>query len=99
MSFSKYIEIAKVSWRESRLAYLGNVIVRSTTVAIRLWTFLQLYQAAFRSQGVSSIGTLSLSMTIWVLMMTQTFQAMKRPGTHTLVEDEVKSVTKVGGMD
>lgn len=87
---AKYWAIARVNYHNN-LAYIVNVFGRSLTVVLRIWIFTQLYTVTYQVTGNSEIGGLTVPMTIWCLMLTQSFQSATRPPVVRLIEEEVKS--------
>ena len=88
----KYWEVARVHYRASAI-YFANVLSRGLLVALRVWILTQLYQITFSSTGQAEIGGLTLPMTLWLLMFSQSFQSTTKPILSKLIEEEVRSGT------
>ncbi|MBX7143364.1 MAG: hypothetical protein K1X79_02845 [Oligoflexia bacterium] len=87
----KYLEAARISFR-SRAAYPITLLSRLLTIGLRIWIFYAVYSATYRSVGGDQIGGLSLAQLLWVLALTQSFQAsMRPPSISTIVEEEIRS--------
>ena len=62
----------------NRLAYLGDLLPGSITIILFMWIFLQLWRATYSSTGQTSISGLTLSATMWYLMLAETMCSASR---------------------
>jgi ABC-2 type transport system permease protein len=75
-SVSKYAAITRINLQNS-LAYVGELAYRSVFMVVILYVFIQLWTATFGAVGSERIAGLSLSDTIWYLVMTETVMLSK----------------------
>jgi ABC-2 type transport system permease protein len=73
----------------NRLAYPADLITSSLSILVYLWIFLQLWRATYSASGQSSIAGLSLSDTLWYLMMTEAI-ILSKPRLSRGISDAVK---------
>ncbi len=86
-----YYEIARISFW-SRAAYPANLLARSLTIGLRVWIFYAVYSITFASAGSDTIGDLTLAQTLWILGLSQSFQASTRPpAISSVVQEEIQS--------
>jgi ABC-2 type transport system permease protein len=86
----KYFSVFRISFSD-RATYLTNILARSSAVVLRIWIFVQLYSATYRMTGSSEIDGVTVSMVIWMLMLTQSFQMATRPSLAYIISQEVIS--------
>ena len=75
-SISKYSAITRINLL-SNLAYVGELAYRSIFMIVILYVFVQLWRTTFSAVGSERIAGLSLSDTIWYLVMTETVMLSK----------------------
>jgi ABC-2 type transport system permease protein len=85
----KYAAIFATHLRE-QLAYLGEVALRTTFLALILYIFLQLWRATYRSQGLAAIGGYTVEQMIWYLAFTESI-VLSRPNVNRVVDEEIRS--------
>ncbi len=85
----KYLSIAKIN-SQSRTVHPANLIARSGSLVFRIWMFTQMYTASYASQGTSSIGGLTIAMTMWSVMFVQCFRSATRPRVSESIDLAVK---------
>lgn len=86
-----YYEIARISFW-SRAAYPTNLLARSFTIGLRVWIFYAVYSITFASTDADTIGGLTLAQTLWILGLSQSFQASTRPpAISSVVQEEIQS--------
>ncbi len=88
----KYLFIAKIS-TQSQTAHTANLIARCGSVMFRIWMFAQLYTASYGALGKASIGGLSIAMTIWTIMLVQSFRSATRPRVDQMIGESVRTGT------
>jgi ABC-2 type transport system permease protein len=88
----KYLFIAKIS-AQSQTAHSANLIARCGSVMFRIWMFAQLYAASYGVAGKATIGGLSVAMTIWCVMLVQSFRSATRPRVDQVIGESVRSGT------
>lgn len=86
----KYWAVFKINLR-ARTAFLINIFARSGALIFRIWMYSQLFIAGYNALGKSSIGNLTIVMTVWTIMFTQCFRSATRPRVFETINDEVKS--------
>lgn len=86
----KYFYIAKTS-AQSRTAYTANLIARSFAVIFRIWMFSQLYIASYNAIGQTTVGGLTVTATIWSMVLIQCFRSSTRPRTDQLIGEDVRT--------
>ncbi len=59
------------------LAYPADLVLRSLTIVIFLWVFVHLWRAAFAASGRTTIQGLTLSDTLWYLVVAETIVLSK----------------------
>ena len=75
-SISKYAAIIRINL-QNNLAYVGELAYRSIFMVVILYVFVQLWRTTFGVVGSHRIAGLSLSDTIWYLVMTETVMLSK----------------------
>lgn len=85
---AKYWHIFIIQLANS-LAYPGELVGRSLMIIPFMWIFVQLWRVTFASAGSATINGLSLSATLWYLMMTETIE-LSRPRLGQTIADAVK---------
>jgi len=75
-SISKYAAITRINL-QNNLAYVGELAYRSIFMVVILYVFIQLWRTTFGVVGSDRIAGLSLSDTIWYLVMTETVMLSK----------------------
>lgn len=75
-SFAKYSAIARINLLNN-LAYAAELAYRSLFMIVILIVFIQLWRTTFDVTGSDRIAGLSLSDTIWYLVMTETIMLSK----------------------
>jgi len=75
-SISKYAAITRINL-QNNLAYVGELAYRSIFMVVILYVFVQLWRTTFGVVGSDRIAGLSLSDTIWYLVMTETVMLSK----------------------
>ncbi len=75
-SLSKYTAITRINL-QSNLAYVREVVFRSVFMLVILYVFIQLWTATYNTVGSTSIAGLTLSDTIWYLVLTETIMLSK----------------------
>ena len=88
----KYKEIVRINF-VGVVHHSMNLFTRSGIVLLRVWIFTQFYQATFSAYNSTSINGLSVAMVIWMLVLTQSFQASSRPPVSRMIDEEVKTGT------
>lgn len=75
----------------SRLAYLGELLVRSIFLILILFIFTQLWSATNRSQDVSALIGLSIAQLIWYLAFTEAIMTSTSAAGEQETDREVRS--------
>lgn len=84
-SIRKYWSIFTTQMINS-LAYPGELIGRSLTIIPFMWIFAQLWRVTFAASGSAEINGLTLSDTIWYLMMAETITLSYPRMSNTIAE-------------
>jgi ABC-2 type transport system permease protein len=84
----KYGFIFKIQLANS-LAYPAELIGRSLVILPFMWIFYQLWRVTFAAAGATEINGLSLSATLWYLVITETIE-LSRPRLANTISDAVK---------
>jgi ABC-2 type transport system permease protein len=87
-SFRKYWYIFTIQLLNS-LAYPGELLGRSLTIIPFMWIFAQLWRVTFDAAGSSVINGLTLTDTLWYLMMAETL-TLSSPRLGNAIADAVK---------
>lgn len=87
-SIRKYGSIFVIQLINS-LAYPGELIGRSLMIIPFMWIFAQLWRVTFTASGSAVINGLTLSDTLWYLMMAETIE-LSRPRLSNTIADAVK---------
>ena len=87
---TKYFAIAQISGKTSK-TYIANLIARSSSIAIRMWIYFQIYQAAFLKLGVPDLQGVTLPMLIWIQMIAQSLEGVNRPSIDKVISEEIQS--------
>ena len=85
-SISKYAAITRINL-QSNLAYIGEFAYRSIFMVIILYVFIQLWRTTYSVTGTSQIAGLTLSDTIWYLVMTETIMLSKMRFAGKIAEE------------
>jgi viologen exporter family transport system permease protein len=67
---TKYTWISYTAIR-SNLAYLGEVLSRTTFMAVILYTFMRLWTVVYSGTGTQRLGGLTLQQMIWYMVLTE----------------------------
>ena len=70
-SLIKYVAIAETNL-QNQLVYLWDFVWRSTFMILIMFIFIRLWSATYESQRVTQIAGLSLSDTVWYLVLAET---------------------------
>jgi len=75
----------------NRLAYPADLLGHVFSIVIFLWVFIYLWRTTYQAMGAtdSSIGGLTLSQTIWYLMLAETLM-LSKPRLSRLISAAVK---------
>lgn len=87
-TFQKYWAIFQITLLNS-LAYPGELIGRSLMIVPFMWIFYQLWRVTFDAAGTEVINGMTLSSTMWYLMMAETIE-LSRPALARTISDNVK---------
>jgi len=87
-TFKKYWAIFQITLLNS-LAYPGELIGRSLMIVPFMWIFYQLWTVTFNAAGTDVINGMTLSSTMWYLMMAETIE-LSRPALARTISDNVK---------
>ncbi len=85
---SKYWAIFKIQV-SNRLAYAGDALASSLSIVLYLWIFTQLWRATYATVGQPAIAGLTLTDTLWYLMLTETI-LLSKPRLSRLIAEAVK---------
>jgi ABC-2 type transport system permease protein len=85
-SFSKYSAITRINL-QSNLAYIGEFAYRSIFIVLILYVFVQLWRTTYSVTGTNQIAGLTLSDTIWYLVMTETIMLSKMRFAGKIAEE------------
>jgi len=85
-SFSKYWSIFQITLLNS-LAYPGELVGRSLMIIPFMWVFHQLWKITFSAAGTDVMNGLTLSNTLWYLMMAETIELGRPPLARTMSEN------------
>lgn len=88
--FIKYFAIAQISAKTSK-TYIANLIARSSSIAIRMWIYFQIYQATYLKLGISDVHGITLPMLIWIQMIAQSAEGVNRPSIDKVISEEIQS--------
>lgn len=83
--FTKYIAIFRIQL-QNNLVYRGNLLAGIISLLIFLWIFIQLWRVTYEAMGSAVIAGLSLSQTLWYLMMTESIQISKSRMSRSISE-------------
>lgn len=75
-SIGKYAAITRINL-QSNLAYIGEFAYRSVFMVLILYVFIQLWRTTYSVVGTDRIAGLSLTDTLWYLVMTETIMLSK----------------------
>lgn len=84
----KYWFIFKIQFTNN-LAYPGELIGRSLFILPFMWIFYQLWRVTFSASGTEVINGMTLTSTIWYLMLAETVE-LSRPRLGNVISDAVK---------
>ena len=90
--FNKYLEIAKINTINSA-SFIVALLSKSGIVFLRIWVYTQLYTATFLYGDPRITAGTTVSATIWLLMLVQSFQSATRPEVCFVIEEEVQTGT------
>ena len=85
-SFSKYWSIFQITLANS-LAYPGELVGRSLMIIPFMWVFHQLWKITFSAAGTDVMNGLTLSNTLWYLMLAETVELGRPPLARTMSEN------------
>ncbi|HXF17677.1 MAG TPA: hypothetical protein VN496_11765 [Burkholderiales bacterium] len=85
----KYLWIGCTAAR-SNLAYAGEVIYRSTFIAVILYIFMRLWTVVYAGAGSQRIGGLTRPQMLWYLVITEAI-LMSTPRVAAEVDDDVRT--------
>jgi ABC-2 type transport system permease protein len=85
-SISKYWSIFQITLLNS-LAYPGELVGRSLMIIPFMWVFHQLWKITFSAAGTDVMNGLTLSNTLWYLMMAETIELGRPPLARTMSEN------------
>ncbi len=88
ISVSKYRAIFRTQLQHS-LAYPGEVAARSLMIVIFLWVFVQLWRTTYDTMGKEVINGLSLSDTLWYLMLAEVI-VLSKPRLSPAIAEAVR---------
>ena len=84
----KYWAIFKTQLTNN-IAYAGDLAVGSVTIVLFLWIFAQLWRVTYGAVGAETIAGLSLSDTLWYLMVAETI-VLSRPRLAHIIAQQVR---------
>jgi len=87
-SFQKYWYIFTIQLINS-LAYPGELVGRSLMIIPFMWIFAQLWRVTFAASGTEAINGLTLTDTLWYLMMAETIE-LSRPRLGNAIAETIK---------
>jgi ABC-2 type transport system permease protein len=85
----KYLAILKMQVINN-LAYPGDFLGRSVSIAVFLFIFAGLWQTTYIIAGTASINGLTFANMMWYLMMAETIE-LGRPRTNRIISEQVKN--------
>src|SRR5262245_43796393 len=88
-AMTKYTWIGYTAAR-SNLAYLGEVLSRTTFMAVILYTFARLWAVVYSGSGSQRLGGLSLPQMIWYLTITEAL-ALSSPRVSLEIDEDVRT--------
>lgn len=86
----KYWAILIINAR-SRLQFLGALIVQALIAGLFVWIMRQLYSATFVSAQTDIINGLTLTKTVWLVMLVTCLERATWPNPIIVIDDELKS--------
>lgn len=87
-TLAKYFAITATNL-QNQLAYLGDFVWRSAFMILIMYIFIRLWSTTYEAQGVTQIEGLSLSDTIWYLVLAETV-VLGNIRFANLVQDEIR---------
>jgi ABC-2 type transport system permease protein len=84
----KYVAIFKTQLLNN-LAYSAELAVRSLSILIYLWIFVQLWRTTYAATGQQAIAGLTLADMLWYLMLAETI-VLSKPRLSTAIAEAVK---------
>jgi len=72
---------------QNQLAYVWEALNRAVFIVLIMFVFVQLWTAVYQSQGVTEIAGLSLSATIWYLLIAETMELGKMRHDERISEE------------
>ncbi len=87
--FAKYFAVFRINLLQ-QLAYSGETIARSLSVALFMIVFAALWTTAYAVSGQNQLGGFTLSGIVWYLGMTETLM-LARARQHILIGEAVRS--------
>jgi ABC-2 type transport system permease protein len=88
-NLTKYTWIGYTAVR-SHLAYVSEVISRTTFMAVILYIFMKLWTAVYAGSGSNRLGGLTLCQMIWYLMITESI-AISTPRVASEIDEDVRT--------
>jgi ABC-2 type transport system permease protein len=82
---AKYFAIFRIQL-QNRLVYRGDLLAGIISLLVFLWIFIQLWRATYGAMGSGVIAGLTLSQTLWYLMMTESIQMSKSRMSRSISE-------------
>ncbi len=73
----------------NRMAYAGDLATQSLSILLFLWIFLQLWRTTYSAVGSQTIAGLTLSDTLWYLMLAETI-TLSKPRLSRAITGAVK---------
>lgn len=90
-ALDKYKALLVLNYRSYMSGSLADLLSHAPFIIIRTWIFAQLYTVTYETSHATAIDELTLPMTIWILMMLQTFFVATMPLVSRTVEEEINS--------
>ncbi|MBK8987415.1 MAG: ABC-2 family transporter protein [Chloroflexi bacterium] len=86
LTTTKYAAITLTNL-QNQLAYVWEALNRAVFIVLIMFVFVQLWTAVYESQGVTEIAGLSLSATIWYLLIAETLELGKMRHDERISEE------------
>lgn len=88
ISAHKYWAIFRIQL-QNNITYFGDLFANSIAIVIFLWIFTQLWKVTYASLGETEIAGLTLSDTLWYLMLAETI-VLSKPRLSQPISEAVK---------
>lgn len=85
---AKYAAVVRTQLAHG-LAYPADLVLRSLTIVIFMWVFIHLWRTTFASTGQATVRGLTLSNTLWYLVLAETIM-LSKPRVATDVAQAVR---------